>query len=141
MAERADASSFVCNPFYRQRETKLGRQEREPITHPKTAHTFVTAEATQHECPFCPKKMHKATQCTKFEKLSTDERWQLAKKKSLCFRCLQSGHGSRSCKMKTKCGVHDCSRFLHLLLHRATESSVEYMLIPQKEKLHKSCCA
>ena len=54
---------------------------------------------------------------------SVDERFELAKKKRLCFCCLKYGHSLNDCKGKKKCGVENCERSHHQTLHKREVSS------------------
>ena len=46
-----------------------------------------------------------------------EARWNVAKEKHLCFRCLGSDHqGKLSSRSKT-CGIDGCKRNHHILLH------------------------
>ena len=39
------------------------------------------------------------------------------KKEKLCFCCLGDDHYSKNCKRRRKCGVQDCDKDHHKLLH------------------------
>ena len=55
--------------------------------------------------------------CQDFLNESISGRWDIAKQKRLCFRCLSSNHLDRSCVKGRRCGVGGCNlqrnRFLH----------------------------
>ena len=68
------------------------------------------------KCPKCDGK-HKAESCTKIKELSAEERLDFAKEKRLCFSCLEGSHVSRNCQQKRECGIGDCKRKHHPLLH------------------------
>ena len=61
--------------------------------------------------------------CLKFIKeLTVNQRWNLAKEKQLCFRCLSGSHFGKYCKRAKECGV-DCCKQTHLKLLRGTPNS------------------
>ena len=50
-----------------------------------------------------------------------NERWELAKKLDLCFRCLKRGHRVERCSLKRACLAEGCVRRHHPQLHAAIE--------------------
>lgn len=83
----------------------------------ETVHT--AAEPKQEQCPHC-EASHRLFECKKFLEAPTKERWDIALKSRLCFKCLQGRHRKLACK-KPPCKV--CKRWHHSLLHedRQTE--------------------
>ena len=71
---------------------------------------------TQLACGACSEP-HEITQCSTFIKLSNSGRWNLARKKGLCYGCLKSTHIRSTCKSTTKCAINHCNKFHHKLLH------------------------
>ncbi len=70
------------------------------------------------KCNMCDSNSHPIWECEKFRALSSTERFDIAKRKHLCFNCLKSGsHGSRICKSPRRCTVDKCGRRHHTLLH------------------------
>ncbi|GFT65473.1 putative RNA-directed DNA polymerase from transposon X-element [Trichonephila clavipes] len=53
-------------------------------------------------CIFCDKP-HNSSECFSAKKLPLEEKRKLLVQKHACFRCLKTGHVSRSCKYKVKC--------------------------------------
>ncbi|GFY10354.1 putative RNA-directed DNA polymerase from transposon X-element [Trichonephila clavipes] len=53
-------------------------------------------------CIFCDKP-HNSSECFSARKLPLEEKRKLLVQKHACFRCLKTGHVSRSCKYKVKC--------------------------------------
>ncbi|GFT66561.1 integrase catalytic domain-containing protein [Trichonephila clavipes] len=51
---------------------------------------------------FCDKP-HNSSECFSARKLPLEEKRKLLVQKHACFRCLKTGHVSRSCKYKVKC--------------------------------------
>ena len=51
---------------------------------------------------------------------------QRAKERRLCFRCLNSSkHRARQCNEKGRCGVENCPKYHHPLIHGAAPFLVE----------------
>ena len=46
-----------------------------------------------------------------------DDRWQFAKERKLCFRCLASDHRGKDRRKSRTCGIDGCPRNHHRLLH------------------------
>ena len=67
-------------------------------------------------CSFCAGN-HGVWACRKFQGLNTEARWNIAKDKHLCFRCLGSDHQGRLCSRSKTCGIDGCKRNHHTLLH------------------------
>lgn len=79
----------------------------------KKAETSVPTAAALHtsgskmNCVFCDKQ-HLSQDCSAAMKMSNDQRWECIKRKSVCGKCLLSGHKSFQCKAKFSCP--SCSR-------------------------------
>ena len=48
---------------------------------------------------------------------NVSERWNIAKRFQLCFRCLEEGHEGKSCRKTRRCGTNHCHKVHHRLLH------------------------
>ena len=72
------------------------------------------------ECFVC-KGEHALTSCETWKRLTVNERWQLAKKLGLCFRCLKRGHLVERCSLQGTCPAEGCVRRHHPQLHAAIE--------------------
>ena len=70
-------------------------------------------------CPVC-KVPHDLTVCQKFKNMSIKERYFILFRDKICFHCLLGSHAAKDCKTKDGklCGVSDCPRYHHPLLHR-----------------------
>ena len=82
--------------------------------------TFTTSEA-KIECLIC-KGEHVVTLCETWKKAAVNDRWELAKKFGLCFRCLKRSHRIGRCSLKGTCPVEGCEKRHHPQLHVATET-------------------
>ena len=69
-------------------------------------------------CAFC-EGPHPIWICTYFQYLTMDDRWTVAKKLNLCFRCLDNSnrHLGRDCPNTQVCRVRGCRLLHHRLLH------------------------
>ena len=69
------------------------------------------------KCQFCTDN-HPIWKCAKFRDQPTEEKWKVAKKFGLCYRCLGGNHIGSACKWTRRCNVNGCSENHHYLLHR-----------------------
>ena len=79
-----------------------------------------TNSGAKVECFVC-KGEHALALCETWKKATVNERWELAKKLGLCFRCLKRGHRVERCSLKGTCPVEGCVRRHHPQLHAAIE--------------------
>ena len=70
----------------------------------------------QQRCNFC-KGSHGLWTFPRLREESVQEKWRVAKDKKLCFRYLSSNHQGEHCFRSRDCGVDDCKRSGHKLLH------------------------
>ncbi|XP_044164891.1 uncharacterized protein LOC114973744 [Acropora millepora] len=68
-------------------------------------------------CSLCHGFDHGVWFCKQFYEKGVDDRWQIAKERKLCFRCLASDHRGKDCTKARKCGRDGCTRNHHRLLH------------------------
>ena len=97
------------------------------------SNTFGTS-GTKEECPIC-KQEHGITLCETWRKAVVKDRWELAKKSGLCFRCLKRSHRIGRCLRKGTCPVEGCDRRHHAQLHATMEPP---KLNPSAETSHPS---
>ena len=71
-------------------------------------------QAQKQGCPKC-KSEHGLAQCKQFQKLDAEQRMEVVMKAAACFRCLNVGHRSRTCKIANPC--QKCKNKHHTLLH------------------------
>ncbi|XP_041673559.1 uncharacterized protein LOC121529706 [Drosophila eugracilis] len=67
-------------------------------------------------CPICGGQ-HQVRDCKDFISASTTTRIESARKRRLCFSCLEPGHMSRFCRKSRGCNVLGCQMRHHHLLH------------------------
>lgn len=76
----------------------------------------------------CCSQAHPIYRCERFKGKTPGERFELAKRKNLCYNCLKSNqikqlgrtvkHTARSCPSKFKCKIEGCGALHHTLLHK-----------------------
>ncbi|XP_045763680.1 uncharacterized protein LOC123866269 [Maniola jurtina] len=64
-------------------------------------------------CTLCDEN-HGLLECKKFREASVDERWEIAKKAKICFKCLRYRHQRLDCKAPP---CRRCRRYHHVALH------------------------
>ena len=70
-------------------------------------------------CACCGSPYHGVWSCPDFQQKSYDDRWQFAKDKRLCFRCLAGDHQGRACTKSHMCQIDGCRGNHHRLLHES----------------------
>ena len=68
-------------------------------------------------CSLCQSLDHGVWFCKQFHDKGVDDRWQFAKERKLCFRCLATDHRGKDCRKARRCGIEGCPRNHHRLLH------------------------
>ena len=84
-------------------------------------------------CPIC-KTDHRLFRCEKFKELPTYKKYIIVKDNGGCYHCLNFGHNAKDCTWNrdVKCGIEDCQRYHHNLLHNYKDSalmSIEQVLL------------
>ncbi|KRZ66280.1 hypothetical protein T10_12582 [Trichinella papuae] len=125
-AATSDGGRLVKRDESEQHEPGSGRQERHrtPQTEQRAgkANTTVLHMVVISSCPICDGG-HDIATCEKFLKAEVHTRSLMAARCKLCFRCLQSGHRAKACKVGRKCTVSGCRGSYHRLLHRSQSPS------------------
>ncbi|KAJ8040732.1 Alpha-N-acetylgalactosaminide alpha-2,6-sialyltransferase 6 [Holothuria leucospilota] len=78
--------------------------------------TFTASRNSNVECTYC-KGNHKIHSCPTFLDEPVDKRWEIAKSKRLCYRCLGSFHKGSECRSSRVCPITNCNKTHHRLLH------------------------
>ena len=76
------------------------------------------SEAAKMPCQYCGGP-HMIWRCNTFAKKPSSERWDVAKRSRLCYRCLGDGHYGKRCPNSKICGNNGCDKNHHRLLHRS----------------------
>ena len=86
---------------------------------------FISTSACQPQqiqpCQVCGEQ-HRIWQCKAFMQENISERWNIAKRFKLCYRCLAEGHNGKSCRRTRRCGKNGCHKVHHKLLHLHKET-------------------
>ncbi|KAL7724978.1 hypothetical protein ACLKA6_013617 [Drosophila palustris] len=69
-------------------------------------------------CQYLESIEHRVIRCNQFKDMTVTERYEAAKRLSLCLNCLGKGHLAAKCPSNQRCRT--CSRLHHTLLHRET---------------------
>lgn len=106
-------STIACNPvtsIYALRPFDKGSSSamRKPKATVLTSYTSAnhwnsTSVRQRHPCPLCRDNRHHLSVCTEFMNLSLLERRTFVKENSLCYGCLEMGHGVRNCLCRLIC--------------------------------------
>lgn len=139
LMEIAKASSLVVRPststvvvnkssgFNQKKFPHNENSKKYPVfTHVESSKNPVKKE-TEVQCSCCESRDHKIDNCKDFKDRSIEERWEFVKKNRLCFDCLVKSHRAINCKAKKKCGVENCKKLHHYMLHYTVkEKSPDY---------------
>ncbi|XP_075991225.1 uncharacterized protein LOC142986591 [Anticarsia gemmatalis] len=106
-----------CGVFAQPEDVTVRTHEK---TFKKRAERTYTANERKPQCLVC-KKEHQLTDCRRFRSASVNERWDIAKKNKICFRCLLSSHRRENCQSKA-CGEDGCDMAHHRLLHHRKDT-------------------
>lgn len=95
------------NPF----SSKIYCQEKSERRHINHHYTKVA------KCGLCSSITHtQLADCHKFSTLSLNTRRRIAKKFAICFKCLQTGHVAKDCKLNINCS--SCNGSHNIILHK-----------------------
>ena len=78
-------------------------------------------------CPECGKQ-HGVWNCREFIRRKLANRWNVAKRLQLCYRCLAQGHQGKTCPRSQPCGHDGCIKLHHKLLHKP--GPIEHKSLP-----------
>ena len=76
-------------------------------------------------CEMC-QGSHRLWTCPDFKASTIPIRFKTVQEKRLCFHCLNDGHRAKACTFKKdiKCGINECDRYHHRLLHQDKEKGL-----------------
>jgi hypothetical protein len=60
---------------------------------------------------------HPIWKCDSFRSQAIDEKWKIARRVGLCYRCLGKDHLGSSCTRSRQCNINGCKETHHRLLH------------------------
>ena len=91
-----------------------------PRSHVQTYHQrdpkMKGVQEEKRACAACGAN-HPLWKCDEFKSMDVCSRWNVAKKGSVCFRCLSTGHHGSRCNRNKPCGIDGCKRPHSRLLH------------------------
>ena len=111
-----NAEADLCGTFAPPETAKnKSKNQRHPV-HATRDGGEETTQSTEPRKKFCSncEMEHWITECAKFKGATTNERWEIAKEKRLCFRCLRRRHMKMNCKGQP---CKKCRRPHHTMLH------------------------
>lgn len=102
-------------------------QSMQPVPRYKNPRTFFGDKINNRSmqnmpCRVCGAR-HGVWKCQDFIQKSVSERWEVAKRFQLCYRCLAEGHPGKSCPRSRLCGKNGCRELHHRLLHQHSYQS------------------
>ena len=95
------------------------RVENKPGDTTKKVVSSYQSTVSENKCAVCNEKHH-LFKCDKWKKLNVKERWEVAKKKRLCFSCLKSHPAKQKCDKQKPC--KKCEKQHSTWLHQDKES-------------------
>ncbi|XP_058979028.1 uncharacterized protein LOC131802654 isoform X1 [Musca domestica] len=100
--------------------------------HTQTQQKKYAYVAVSSSCPICQGECNNIKICPHFLKMTIDDRWNKIKQIKTCFCCLKRGHQLKNCHYKRRCGINDCQKSHHQLLHKtlATPSQEPNRTLP-----------
>ncbi|XP_053956305.1 uncharacterized protein LOC128861956 [Anastrepha ludens] len=81
-------------------------------------HDVVHTNSATSSQPYCLQCSgdHRLEKCKQFCDLSTNDRWCFVRDNKLCIRCFRK-HFLKNCPLHSRCGIDDCTKPHHVLLH------------------------
>ncbi|XP_059218365.1 uncharacterized protein LOC131994991 isoform X1 [Stomoxys calcitrans] len=73
--------------------------------------------AVIQKCLICEGECHNIKECQSFLQMPVNDRWSKIQQTKTCFCCLKRGHRIKFCTQKRKCGINNCPKLHHRLLH------------------------
>ena len=122
-SEAEEDAGFIDHHNQGRRSSDNSRTQTESFRGgPERRFAVVTEEpAVENDRKKCPlgDGLHNVENCKKFKMLKIKERWDMWKKKGLCYRCLSSKHTAKTCSIPPgrECGTNGCIKTHHPLLH------------------------
>lgn len=117
------------NKLSNSKKTPYFNKENNFRSNPRSSQVCMSAtkvSKTISSCPLCSQK-HSLAYCSKFQNLSTTERYNEVKRLSICHNCFYSNHRTIDCR---KAPCKKCHNRHHSLLHfdktSKSESNVDY---------------
>ncbi|XP_044755156.1 uncharacterized protein LOC123314105 [Coccinella septempunctata] len=104
----------------------------------ETTLTTADSKKTDKLCTYCREKGHYIQDCSKINQDDVETRWETVTRRKLCFSCLKNNHQTMKCRSKRQCGINNCKRSHHKLLHKdQSQQNFDYTQSTQTEDLRK----
>ncbi|XP_074031706.1 uncharacterized protein [Leptinotarsa decemlineata] len=113
--EKANAASQIQIPKY---------DIQENTSKSKYVKKGVTLATSKKSCICCKKNVHHLTECSEFKSMPVDGRWSIITENKICFSCLSFYHNLKQCRKRKVCGVQQCPKFHHKLLHKDVPQTI-----------------
>ena len=117
LKRRSQAVESLVSPKPSSQNQTLSRTNSISRSSPKLKALHVK-DHNQDLCPCC-NSSHHIYHCSQFKSLTTDKRYNLARRNHLCFNCLSKFHSIEDCSSKATC--RECGRKHHSLLHKQSK--------------------
>ena len=101
--------------------------------------TFLCVSTTSNDdrgptrCTFCEITGHVTARCRKLAGLEVDKRWEWARDRKMCFKCLNGKHRKFSCRAEM-CPVRDCGKPHHSLLHMDQRAAIKPSIVTDRRE-------
>ena len=144
--ERPDGLATFANWLARQvtyrieaEETKERKGRGPKREAPKRSGSFQSVRTESQACPLCSEN-HKITDCKRWVEAPVVDRWGIAKRHKLCYRCLKTGHRGSRCRSESRCNIGGCQMTHHFHLHfeRSQSSQPHPEPLPQQTETRES---
>lgn len=89
---------------------------------PKSVHHATSIQNSVFSCI-----IFKGEHSSGFKAKNVSSHWELVKAHRMCFSCLRLGHHVTSCRSRRPCGVSDCKKIHHNLLHEELKQEERVM--------------
>ncbi|XP_074040761.1 uncharacterized protein [Leptinotarsa decemlineata] len=113
--EKANAASQIQIPKY---------DIQENTSKSKYVKKGVTLATSKKSCICCKENVHHLTECSEFKSMPVDGRWSIITENKICFSCLSFYHNLKQCRKRKVCGVQQCPKFHHKLLHKDVPQTI-----------------
>ena len=122
VVQEAEFQTIASETMYGLTGKGDNQQTTDSIPTNRTPRTFFGESINDREsekmtCQACG-GYHMIWRCRTFNKKTPSERWDIARRAKLCYRCLDVGHYGKMCPNSQICGDNGCQENHHRLLHR-----------------------
>ena len=118
------------SPNRQSRNSSQNSTRSSPHVSPNRSSSKTMFDFKSNKCPICLYDTHELAVCPKFKSLSVKQRYAVVRKSGTCYHCLQRGHSIGTCPNDKgkNCGVNDCPKYEHRMLHADKTVGGVYLL-------------